>query len=147
MLYIFGGLPGTGKTELSRALAERKGAVFLRIDSKKRPGKLGVMWHVKQVVISGRSKARRRPIHCGYAFATKPCAGGVNWHVRHPLHSELRGPFVPWHRWTSKGSTSQHYQASSKPWPATITELPYFDAIRMTATLKGEITQTTRAKP
>ncbi|ALT00372.1 AAA family ATPase [Lacimicrobium alkaliphilum] len=33
MLYIFGGLPGTGKTELSRFLAARIGATFLRIDS------------------------------------------------------------------------------------------------------------------
>ena len=32
-LIIFGGLPGTGKTTLARALAERLEAVFLRIDS------------------------------------------------------------------------------------------------------------------
>jgi predicted kinase len=33
VLIIFGGLPGTGKTTLARALAEQLGAVFLRIDS------------------------------------------------------------------------------------------------------------------
>lgn len=33
MLIAFGGLPGTGKTTLSRALAERIGAVHLRIDT------------------------------------------------------------------------------------------------------------------
>lgn len=32
MLIVFGGLPGTGKTTLSRALAERLRAVYLRID-------------------------------------------------------------------------------------------------------------------
>lgn len=33
MLFIFGGLPGVGKTELSSDLAERLGAVHLRIDT------------------------------------------------------------------------------------------------------------------
>ena len=33
MLFIFGGLPGTGKTELSTDLARRLGAVYLRIDT------------------------------------------------------------------------------------------------------------------
>jgi predicted kinase len=33
ILIIFGGLPGTGKSALARALAEQLGAVFLRIDT------------------------------------------------------------------------------------------------------------------
>jgi predicted kinase len=33
MLIIFGGLPGTGKTTIARALAHQIGAVHLRIDS------------------------------------------------------------------------------------------------------------------
>jgi len=33
MLIVFGGLPGTGKTTVARALASRMGAVYLRIDS------------------------------------------------------------------------------------------------------------------
>lgn len=33
MLYIFGGLPGTGKTTLASALAWRNNAVYLRIDT------------------------------------------------------------------------------------------------------------------
>lgn len=33
MLIVFGGLPGTGKTEIARELASRLGAVYLRIDS------------------------------------------------------------------------------------------------------------------
>ncbi len=33
MLVVFGGLPGTGKTTLSRALAQRRGALHLRIDT------------------------------------------------------------------------------------------------------------------
>ena len=33
MLIIFGGLPGTGKTTISRKLAEKIGAVYLRIDT------------------------------------------------------------------------------------------------------------------
>jgi predicted kinase len=32
MLYVFGGLPGAGKTTLARALAQARGAVYLRID-------------------------------------------------------------------------------------------------------------------
>jgi predicted kinase len=33
MLYIFGGLPGTGKSALSQRLAREKKAVYLRIDT------------------------------------------------------------------------------------------------------------------
>ncbi len=33
MLYIFGGLPATGKTELSRHLASSIGAAYIRIDT------------------------------------------------------------------------------------------------------------------
>ena len=33
MLYIFGGLPGTGKSELSKYLSETIGAVYLRVDT------------------------------------------------------------------------------------------------------------------
>ena len=33
MLYIFGGLPATGKTELSRYLASTIGATYIRIDT------------------------------------------------------------------------------------------------------------------
>lgn len=33
MLIVFGGLPGTGKTTIARALAKRLEAVYLRIDS------------------------------------------------------------------------------------------------------------------
>jgi predicted kinase len=33
MLYIFGGLPGTGKSSLAAALARRRCAVYLRIDT------------------------------------------------------------------------------------------------------------------
>ena len=33
MLIVFGGLPGTGKTTVARALASRMGAVYLRIES------------------------------------------------------------------------------------------------------------------
>lgn len=33
MLYIFGGLPGTGKTELSRYLAQTIAGVYIRIDT------------------------------------------------------------------------------------------------------------------
>ena len=32
MLVVFGGLPGTGKTTISRALASRRAATYLRID-------------------------------------------------------------------------------------------------------------------
>ena len=33
MLLIFGGLPGTGKSSIARAAAEKLGAVYLRMDS------------------------------------------------------------------------------------------------------------------
>lgn len=33
MLVVFGGLPGTGKTSVSRAVADALGATFLRIDA------------------------------------------------------------------------------------------------------------------
>jgi len=33
MLVIFGGLPGTGKSTLARTLAEKLGAVYLRVDT------------------------------------------------------------------------------------------------------------------
>ena len=36
MLIIFGGLPGTGKSTLARQLAEKLGAVYLRIDKIER---------------------------------------------------------------------------------------------------------------
>ena len=32
MLVVFGGLPGTGKTTIARAVAARRGATYLRID-------------------------------------------------------------------------------------------------------------------
>src|SRR4051794_37662832 len=33
MLIVFGGLPGTGKTTLARAFAQRRRATYLRIDA------------------------------------------------------------------------------------------------------------------
>ncbi|MGO6670405.1 AAA family ATPase, partial [Rhizobium ruizarguesonis] len=33
MLIIFGGLPGSGKTTIARALAERLNAVHVRVDT------------------------------------------------------------------------------------------------------------------
>ena len=36
MLIIFGGLPGPGKSTLTRQLAEKLGAVYLRIDTIER---------------------------------------------------------------------------------------------------------------
>ncbi len=33
LLYIFSGLPGTGKSELAKFLSERFGAIYLRIDT------------------------------------------------------------------------------------------------------------------
>ncbi|MGP1387028.1 MAG: AAA family ATPase [Thainema sp.] len=33
MLYIFGGLPGTGKSSLAAALAHQRQAVYVRIDT------------------------------------------------------------------------------------------------------------------
>ena len=33
MLIVFGGLPGTGKTTIARALSQRLGATYLRIDT------------------------------------------------------------------------------------------------------------------
>ncbi len=33
MLYIFGGLPGTGKSTLASALAGASGAVYIRVDT------------------------------------------------------------------------------------------------------------------
>ena len=36
MLIVFGGLPGTGKSTLARKLAERLGAIYLRIDTIER---------------------------------------------------------------------------------------------------------------
>jgi predicted kinase len=33
MLVVFGGLPGTGKTELAKALAQRRRAAYLRVDA------------------------------------------------------------------------------------------------------------------
>ena len=33
VLYIFSGLPGSGKTALAKALAEKTASVYLRIDT------------------------------------------------------------------------------------------------------------------
>lgn len=41
MLYIFGGLPGTGKTALSKALARKLKAMHLRIDTIEQALRLG----------------------------------------------------------------------------------------------------------
>ena len=45
MLIVFGGLTGVGKTALARAVAERFGAAYLRIDCEanvsKRPAVIG----------------------------------------------------------------------------------------------------------
>lgn len=45
MLIIFGGLPATGKTTLSRALAERLAAVHLRVDTIEHALKAGRPGH------------------------------------------------------------------------------------------------------
>jgi len=37
MLIVFSGTPGTGKTTLSRLLAQQLGAVYLRIDTMDQP--------------------------------------------------------------------------------------------------------------
>ncbi len=53
MLYIFGGLPGVGKSTLATALASRLGAVYLRIDT------------IEQALLNAGTDAGER----GYAIA------------------------------------------------------------------------------
>ena len=62
LLLVFGGLPGTGKTTLSRLLAARLGAVYLRIDT------------IEQAM---RAAGAERIGPAGYAVARAVAAGNL----------------------------------------------------------------------
>jgi len=62
LLLVFGGLPGTGKTTLSRLLAARLGAVYLRIDA------------IEQAM---RAAGAERIGPAGYAVAQAVAAGNL----------------------------------------------------------------------
>ena len=59
-LYVFSGLPGTGKTALSQQLASRVKAVYLRIDTVEQALRdlcgivvegEGIVWHIASLLI------------------------------------------------------------------------------------------------
>lgn len=52
MLVIFGGLPGTGKTTLAKALAKEVGAVYVRIDTIETAIKNSLL-HPEEVIDAG----------------------------------------------------------------------------------------------
>jgi predicted kinase len=73
LLVVFAGLPGTGKTTLARAVADRLAATFLRIDS------------IESAIAATLSPFQDNPV--GYAVAHRVaadqlCAGGPWWPTR-----------------------------------------------------------------
>ena len=53
MLIIFAGLPGAGKTTLSKALSEKLGAVYLRIDTIEQACKDSKIFHIETAEDAG----------------------------------------------------------------------------------------------
>jgi predicted kinase len=70
MLIVFGGLPGTGKTMLARAFAQRRHATYLRIDT------------IEQVIRSSEMLAGDvgpAGYMVAYALARQICAWAGSW--------------------------------------------------------------------
>jgi hypothetical protein len=73
MLIVFGGLPGTGKTTISRAVAARRLATYLRIDAIEQAMRRFQRWSATSVR-GPQCWLHARLAHTDYMFAMPPNA-------------------------------------------------------------------------